>query len=72
VIFEPFYTSKAQGMGMGLSIARTIIEAHKGRIWLRAYLTVAHCSRSGFHLKGSDKRRFEASASTAATKTTCS
>ena len=32
-IFEPFYTSKAQGMGMGLSIARTIIEAHKGRIW---------------------------------------
>jgi len=33
VIFEPFYTSKAQGMGMGLSIARTIIEAHEGRIW---------------------------------------
>jgi signal transduction histidine kinase len=32
-IFEPFYTSKAQGMGMGLSIVRTIIEAHKGRIW---------------------------------------
>jgi signal transduction histidine kinase len=31
-IFEPFYTSKAEGMGMGLSIARTIIEAHHGRI----------------------------------------
>ena len=32
-IFEPFYTSKAGGMGMGLSIARTIIEAHQGQIW---------------------------------------
>jgi C4-dicarboxylate-specific signal transduction histidine kinase len=31
-VFEPFYTSKAEGMGMGLSIARTIIEAHNGSI----------------------------------------
>ena len=31
-VFEPFYTSKAEGMGMGLSIARTIIEAHNGQI----------------------------------------
>jgi signal transduction histidine kinase len=31
-VFEPFYTSKAEGMGMGLSIARTIIEAHNGMI----------------------------------------
>jgi len=34
-VFEPFYTSKSGGMGMGLSIARTIIEAHNGLIWAK-------------------------------------
>jgi C4-dicarboxylate-specific signal transduction histidine kinase len=33
-VFEPFYTSKSDGLGIGLGICQTIIESHGGKIWL--------------------------------------
>ena len=32
-IFEPFVSTKAEGMGLGLAVCRTIVAAHHGRLW---------------------------------------
>jgi signal transduction histidine kinase len=56
-IFDSFYTTKPGGMGMGLSISRSILQAHGGRIWATANDgrgTIFHFTLPKYHEEGSN------------------
>jgi signal transduction histidine kinase len=57
LVFQPFFTTKSSGMGMGLTIARSIIEAHGGVIWATdnpVRGTTFHCALSVDPTAGSE------------------
>jgi C4-dicarboxylate-specific signal transduction histidine kinase len=51
-LFEPFFTTRSQGMGMGLPISRSIIESHGGRLWVES--TVSQGAIFQFTLPAAD------------------
>ena len=54
-LFQPFFTTKKEGMGMGLNICRSIIESHKGRLWVDANTEAGCTFRFTLPLPGQDE-----------------
>jgi len=54
-MFEGFFTTKREGMGMGLAISRTIVEAHGGEIWAEANSPQGAVFRFTLPVFGGDK-----------------
>jgi two-component system sensor histidine kinase PilS (NtrC family) len=53
-LFEVFYTSRPQGVGLGLALVRQIVEAHRGRIEIESELGAGSCFRVSLPARGSD------------------